>query len=95
VATTDPDPVPTPDPSDASVATAPAGAVVPVEDPPETTKQKPVVVATENHLTVFQSGDVEVTHAGVAVSRKQADELTEQAARHGVRLIDITPEKGE
>jgi hypothetical protein len=51
----------------------------------------PVVVGTENHLTVFRSGDVEVTHAGVALSRKQADELTEQAARHGVQLVDITP----
>lgn len=77
------------------VADPPNASPFPVADAPvetaEPTSKAPVVVATENHLTVFRSGDVEVTHAGVALSRKQADELTEQAARHGVQLVDITP----
>jgi hypothetical protein len=84
--TPEPDPVPVADPPLASVAVT--GPPVETAEP---TSKAPVVVATENHLTVFRSGDVEVTHAGVALPRKQADELTEQAARHNVRLIDITP----
>lgn len=93
---TDPAPVPTPDPTQASVESppafdAPVNAEVPAGPPPEPTPDKPVVLATPNHLTVYRSGDLEVTHVGVALPREQADELTEQAARHGVRLVDITP----
>lgn len=89
-ATPETDPAPVADPPQASVA-----IVGPPVQHPEPTSKQPVVLATENHITEFIAGDVHVTHAGVAVGKKQADDLTELAARHGVRLVDITPEKGE
>lgn len=89
-----------PDPAPVTVVAGPAvpeggGFVLPAApvEVAEPTSKQPVVLATENHLTEFVAGDVRVTHAGVAVGKKQADELTETAARHGVRLIDITPEQ--
>lgn len=92
-ATPEPDPVPTPDPANVSV-TGPGLADLPLAEPtPEPTKQRPVVLATANHLEVFVAGDVRITHAGAAVGKKQADELTTVAAQHGVHLIDITPEQ--
>lgn len=89
-----------PDPAPVTVAAGPTtpeggGFVLPAApvETAEPTKQHPVVLATENHLTEFVAGDVRITHAGAAVGKKQADELTTIAAQHGVHLIDITPEQ--
>lgn len=81
----DPTPVPTPEP------TAPVDVVK-----AEPTKTRPVVLATQDHITRFvvpsaDGDDLIVTHLGVSLGKKQAADLEQLAAQNGVRLIDITP----
>lgn len=49
------------------------------------------LLATPDFLTIFQVGDLEFTHVGLDVPASEADDLVTVAARHGVRLVDITP----
>ena len=94
------DPAPVSEPDLAPPAVEPGPAVPPGQTPPQPappTKQRPVVLATPLlHEFVIPGGgddgdDLVITASGVALSKKQADQVEQVAAASGVQLIDITP----
>lgn len=94
------DPAPVSEPDIAPPAVEPGPAVPPGQTPPPPTaptKTKPVVLATPllHEFVIPGAGDdgadLIITSAGVAMTKKQADQIEQVAAASGVQLLDITP----
>lgn len=82
---------------DAPTPQAPAQQAAAAAEPPETTKQRPIVLATwpMEEFTLPGEGDggadLVITSTGVALSKTKAKQVETAAAASGVRLFDITP----